>query len=91
MLKCSLTKFCNELARVLGTRQQAATKVSSKAVSVSPAEVESEGEEVLSKSQTKWDEKISTQSYQIKNLCTKLDHAITENSQIHELLNPTSL
>ena len=41
-------KFHNELARVLETHQQAAVKVSTKAVLVSPAEVKSEGEEVLS-------------------------------------------
>ena len=91
MPKCSFMKFCNELARVLGTHQQTATKVLSKAVLVSPAEVESEGEEVLSKSQFKGDQRISAQSSQIKDLCTKLDHAITENLQIHEFLSPTSL
>ena len=53
MPKVSFTKFHNELAQVLGTHQWAACKVSTKAVSVSSAEVESEGEEVLSKSQSK--------------------------------------
>ena len=60
-------------------------------MSVSPAEVESEGEELLSKSQIKWDKKIRTQSSLIKDLHTKLDQAIAENSQIREFLNPTSL
>ena len=42
--------------------------MSTKAVSVSSAEVESEGEEVLTKSQSKQDKKISAQSLQIKDL-----------------------
>ena len=79
MLKCLFMKFRNELARVLRTHKWAATKVSSKAMSVSPAEVEPEGEEVLSKSQSKQDQKISAQSSQIKDIRMKLDHAITEN------------
>ena len=60
-------------------------------MSVSSAEVESEGEEELTKSQIKQDQKISTQSSQIKDLCFKLDEAITENSQIWEILNLASL
>ena len=91
MPKVSFTKFCNELSHVLGTCQWAASKVSTKAVSVSSAEVESEGQEVLSKSQIKWDKKISAQSPQIKDLHSKLDQAIAKNSQIPEFLNPTSL
>ena len=53
MPKVSFTKFCNELAQVLGTHQWVANKVSTQAMSVSSAEVESEGEEVLTKSQSK--------------------------------------
>ena len=45
----------------------------------------------MTKSQTKKDGKISAQSSQIKDLCTKLDQAVTENSQIREFLSPTSL
>ena len=60
-------------------------------MSVSSAEVESEREEVLTKSQSKWDKKISAQSSQIKDLCSKLDQAIAKNSQIQEFLNLASL
>ena len=45
----------------------------------------------MSKSQHKRDKKISAQSSQIKDLCLKLDGAIAENTQIQELLNPTTL
>ena len=44
-----------------------------------------------SKSQTKKDKKISAQSSQIKELQSKLDQAIAENSQIWELLSPATL
>ena len=45
----------------------------------------------MTKSQTKKDGKISAQSSQIKDLHTKLDQAVAENSQIREFLSPTSL
>ena len=43
------------------------------------------------KSQWKWHKKLSAQSSQIKDLCTKLDSTIVKNSQIWELLNPATL
>ena len=43
------------------------------------------------KSKPKKDGKISAQSSQIKDLSTKLDQAVAENSQIREFLSPTSL
>ena len=93
MQKCSFTKFCNELARVLGTRQHAISKASVKPVSTRSVEVES-GEEdapLPSKSQIKKDKKISAQSSQIKDLRSKLDQAVAENSQFQELLCPATL
>ena len=65
--------------------------VTSKSVSVSAIRAESEEEELVSKSQCKWEKKISAQSSQIKDLHTKLDGAIAENVQIWELLNPATL
>ena len=93
MQKCSFTKFCNELARVLGTCQCVISKASVKSVSTRSIEVES-GEEdapLPSKSQIKKDKKISAQSSQIKDLWSKLDQAVAENSQIWELLSPATL
>ena len=78
------------MARVLGTHQHS-TKSSSKSVSVSAIGVESEEEELISKSQCKQDKKISAQSSQIKDLRTKLDGPIAKNVQIQELLNPATL
>ena len=43
------------------------------------------------KSHTKKDKKISAQSSQIKDLRSKLDQAVAENSQIRELLSPATL
>ena len=91
MPQITFTQFCNELARVLGTRQCTATKASVKTVTAALAETESEEEGVMTKSQTKKDGKISAQSSQIKDLCTKLDQAVAENSQIREFLSQTSL
>ena len=91
MPQITFTQFCNELARVLGTCQHAATKASVKTVMAASVETESEEEGVVTKSQTKKDGKISAQSSQIKDLCTKLDQAVAENSQIREFLSPTSL
>ena len=83
MPNVSFTQYRNELAQVLGTRQHSGRSVSSKSVSVLAAGAESEEEEQpVSKSQHKWEKKISTQSSQIKDLCTKLDGAIAENTQI---------
>ena len=92
MPNVSFTQYRNKLARVLGTRQHSGRSVSSKSVSVSAAGAESEEEEQpVSKSQHKWDKKISAQSSQIKDLHTKLDGAVAENAQIRELLNPSTL
>ena len=44
-----------------------------------------------SKLNIKKDKKISAQSSQIKDLRTKLDQAVAENSQIRELLSPATL
>ena len=93
MQKCSFTEFCNELARVLGTHQCVISKASVKPISTRSIEVES-GEEdapLPSKSQIKKDKKISAQSSQIKDLRSKLDQAVAENSQIWELLSPATL
>ena len=57
-------------------------------------EMESEGEPVATKPRSKHikkDAKISTQASQIKELRSKLDEAIAENSQMREYLSPTSL
>ena len=55
------------------------------------AETKSEEEGAATKSKIKKDGKIRAQSSQIKDLCTKLDQAVAENSQIKEFLSPTSL
>ena len=88
----SFTQYRNELAQVLGTCQRSNKTVSSKSISVTSEGAESEEEEkAVSKSQCKWDKKISAQSSQIKDLRIKLDGAIAQNMQIRELLNPTTL
>ena len=76
---------------VLGTCQHSSTKSSGKSVSTSSIGVESEEEDTVFKSQHKQDKKLNAQSSQIKDLHSKLDGAIAENSQIWELLNPTTL
>ena len=43
------------------------------------------------RSQWKCENKISAQSSQIRDLCSKLDSAITKNSQMQEFLNPSTL
>ena len=91
MPQITFTQFCNELARVLGTRQHTATKASVKTIMAASTETESEEEGVVTKSQTKKDGKINAQSSQIKDLHSKLDQAVAENSQIREFLSPTSL
>ena len=55
------------------------------------AETESEEEGGVTKFQTKKDGKISAQSSQIKDLRTKLDQAVAENSPIREFLSQTSM
>ena len=63
-------------------------------VSATSTETESEGEGAVVKSRSKnikKDGKINAQASQIKELCTKLDEAIAENSQMREFLSPTSL
>ena len=93
MQQCSFTEFCNELARVLGTHQHVISKASAKPVTTKSVEVKEEEEDAptpppSSKSQ---DKKISAQSSQIKDLRSKLDEAMAENSQIRELLSPATL
>ena len=91
MPQITFTQFHNDLASVLGTHQRMAAKTSVKTVTAASAETKSEEERAVTKSQTKKDGKISAQSSQIKDLCTKLDQAVAENSQIREFLSPTSL
>ena len=88
----SFTQYRNELARVLGTHQCPVKGVSSKVISVTPEETESEGKEKSDlKSQRQRDRKISAQSSQIRDLHEKLDGAVAENTQIREWLNPETL
>ena len=54
-------------------------------------ESESGDEAAPSKAQQKHKAKVSAQSSQIQDLHSKLDAAITENSQIREFLNPGML
>ena len=91
MPQTSFTQFHNELARILGTRQKAVAKASIKTMTATTTETESEGEGAMVQSKPKKDGKISAQSSQIKDLHTKLDQAVAENSQIREFLSPTSL
>ena len=102
MSKCSFTEFRNELARVLDTRRKAIAKASLKPVTTKAIEVEEDEEQDAppppskssnkpSTSTTKKDKKIHAQSAQIKDLRQKLDQAVAENSQIRELLSPSTL
>ena len=91
MQECSFMEFCNELARVLGTHHCAISKATAKSMSTKSVEVESGEEDAPSKSQIKKDKKISAQSSQIKDLWSKLDQTVAENSQIQELLSPATL
>ena len=77
------------MALVLGTHQH--SKGSVKSVSVASIGTKSGGKEVLSKSQWKHKNKISAQSSQIRDLCSKLDSAVTENSKMWDFLNPSTL
>ena len=89
MPKVMFTQFHNKLARVLGTCL--CSKGSTKAVSVSAVGTSSEGRGTPSKSQQKCKAKVSAQSSQIRDLCSKLDSVIIENSQMQEFLNPSTL
>ena len=96
MQQCSFMEFYNELARVLGTHQHAISKASAKPITTKSVEVEEEEEDMPippppSKSHAKKDKKISAQSSQIKDLRSKLDQAVAENSQIRELISPATL
>ena len=67
-----------------------------KPITTKSVEVKEEEEDVpipppSSKSHAKKDKKISAQSSQIKDLRSKLDQAVAENSQIRELLSPATL
>ena len=86
MPQMTFTQFRNELAQVLGTRQHAGAKSSTKAMMTSSVEVEPDKQD-QTKSKGKQKAKISAQSSQIKDLCTKLDQAVAENSQIKEFLS----
>lgn len=87
MPNISFTQFCNELARVLGTNQCLSAKATTKSILVSSVGVKSEEEGTVVKSRCKQDKKNSAQSSQIKDLHTKLDSAIAENSKFWKFLN----
>ena len=89
MPKVTFTQFWNELAWVLGTCQHSKGNV--KSVSVVSEGTESDEGEAQSKSQQKCENKISAQSSQIKDLHSKLDSAIAENSQMWEFFNLSTL
>ena len=91
MPQMSFTQFCNKLAQVLGTRQCTGSKASVKAVTTLSVEAESEEKGPLVKSKGRQNAKISAQSSQIKDLHTKLDQAVAENSRMKEFLSPTAL
>ena len=82
------TQFHNELARVLCIHQ---CKDKTKSVTTNQVEADSGEAESVSKSHLKHDAKISTQSSQIQDLCSKLDAVVAENSQMHEYLHPSTL
>ena len=89
MPKVTFIQFHNKLARVLGTHQH--FNGSTKAVSVSAVGTSLDGKEMTLKSQQKCKAKMSAQSSQIRDLCSKLYSAIMENSQMWEFLNPSML
>ena len=68
MPKISFTEFRNELSRVLGTRQKAATKASVKAVSAITTETESESEPVASKPHSKHTKKTGKSAPRLHKL-----------------------
>ena len=84
----TFTQFRNELAQVLGTHQ---CKDKPKSVTTNQVEANLGETESVSKSCLKCNAKISAQSSQIQNLCSKLDAAVAENSQMHEYLHPSTL
>ena len=90
MLQMTFTQFHNELAWVLGTCQWAMNKASSKSVMTS-VDVQSKEDNPPTRSQKKQNVKISAQSSQIKDLCTKLGQVVAENTQIKKFLSPASL
>ena len=89
MPKVTFNQFQNELTWVLGTHQHSKGNV--KSVSVVSMGTDSDEGETQLKSQWKHKNKISAGSSQIKDLHSKLDSAITENSQMQEFLNPSTL
>ena len=82
------TQFCNKLFWVLGMHQ---CKDKSKSVTTNQVEADSGKAGSVSKSCFKCDAKISTQSSQIQDLCSKLDAAVAENSQMCKYLHPSTL
>ena len=84
----TFTQFCNELAQVLGMCQR---KDKPKSIKTNQVEADSGETESVSKSCLKCKAKISAQSSQIQVLHSKLDAAVSENSQIHEYLHPSTL
>ena len=82
------TQFPNELAHILGMHQH---KDKPKSVNTNQVEVNSGETESVSKSCLKHNAKISAQSSQIQDLCSKLDAAVVENSQMYEYLHPSTL
>ena len=62
-----------------------------KVVSVSTVESKLGDEAALSKAKQKHKAKVSAQSSQIRDLHSKLDAAIAENSQIREFFKPETL
>ena len=95
LFKCSnahLWSFVMNWQEFLELTSVSISKASTKIVSTKSVEVESGEEDAQpSKSQIKKDKKISAQSSQIKDLWSKLDQAVAENSQIWELLSPATL
>ena len=89
MPEVTFTQFRSELTRVLGTRQ--CSKSSMRVVLVSTMESDLGNDEALSKTKQKCQSKMSAQSSQIQDLCSKLDAALVENAQVQKLLNPSTL
>ena len=54
-------------------------------------DVQTKEDNPQTKSQKKQNARINVQSSQTKGLCTKLDQAVAENTQIKEFLSPASL
>ena len=78
----------------LALTQCAISKASAKPVMTKSVEVKEEDMPIQpqpSKSHAKKDRKISVQYSQIRDLRSKLDQAVAENSQIRKLLSPATL